>query len=284
MKDFVIELKPGEKINNKELCRIFTVNNSSGMRRSVKNNCLVLIAYHTNQKYNDRWESGGKEFHYTGMGMEGDQRLDYAQNKVLYESNASKTKIYLFEVFNQNEYTYQGNVILEREPYRERQEDKNHHLRNVYIFPLKLKDSKSQSPIELSDINNLQESQKKNIKKYSDSELRKIIINSPKKLPGERRVVSTHYERNQHIVEYTKRLSNGVCDLCDEQAPFKNRKNEPYLEVHHINWLAKGGEDSMMNVAALCPNCHKKMHILKNKAEIEKLKIIANERDIQRHH
>jgi 5-methylcytosine-specific restriction enzyme A len=280
MKTFHIELKVGDKITNKKLSKIFSVDNNRGMRRSKKNNCLVLIANHTNNKYHDRWGKEGTEFYYTGMGKDGDQRLDYDQNKVLYNSAKSKTKLYLFEVFKKNEYTYQGRVILEREPHVEKQEDEHQHLRKVYIFPLKLKDSGSQVPTELSDMDNLQESQKRKCKKYSIAELRNITKNSKNKLPSERRVISTHYERNQYIVECTKKLAEGVCDLCNEQAPFKNRKREPYLEVHHINWLSKGGEDSMCNVAALCPNCHKKMHILKNNAEIEKLKVIANKRAI----
>ena len=31
--------------------------------------------------------------------------------------------------------------------------------------------------------------------------------------------------------------------------------------------LSKGGEDSEHNTVALCPNCHRKMHILNNKSD-----------------
>ncbi|MEE7094460.1 HNH endonuclease, partial [Escherichia coli O10] len=34
----------------------------------------------------------------------------------------------------------------------------------------------------------------------------------------------------------------------------------PFLEVHHIEWLSKGGEDSVENAIALCPNCHRQAH------------------------
>jgi 5-methylcytosine-specific restriction protein A len=34
------------------------------------------------------------------------------------------------------------------------------------------------------------------------------------------------------------------------------------LETHHIKWLSKDGEDCIENTVALCPNCHRKMHIL----------------------
>jgi 5-methylcytosine-specific restriction protein A len=47
-----------------------------------------------------------------------------------------------------------------------------------------------------------------------------------------------------------------------QAAPFNNAKGEPHLETHHIVWLAKGGMDTIENTVALCPNCHRKMHIV----------------------
>ena len=34
-----------------------------------------------------------------------------------------------------------------------------------------------------------------------------------------------------------------------------------YLESHHVTWLSRGGYDLIDNVVALCPNCHRKIHI-----------------------
>lgn len=48
--------------------------------------------------------------------------------------------------------------------------------------------------------------------------------------------------------------------MCKQPAPFLTKKQFPYLEVHHWNPLANGGEDSVENAAALCPNCHKQAH------------------------
>ena len=45
----------------------------------------------------------------------------------------------------------------------------------------------------------------------------------------------------------------------------------PYLEVHHVIWLSRGGEDSTTNTVALCPNCHTRMHILDRPEDIDKL-------------
>ena len=73
--------------------------------------------------------------------------------------------------------------------------------------------------------------------------------------------VASHY-RNQDVVKLARRRANGFCELCNKRAPFKDRRGNPYLEVHHIKWVSRGGNDSVENVVALCPNCHKKMHVL----------------------
>lgn len=80
------------------------------------------------------------------------------------------------------------------------------------------------------------------------------------------------YERNEYIAKYAKRRAEGKCQLCKQAAPFIDKDGEPYLESHHIVWLSKGGADSIENTVALCPNCHRKIHILNDEKDVEKLK------------
>jgi HNH endonuclease len=54
--------------------------------------------------------------------------------------------------------------------------------------------------------------------------------------------------------------SAGICGDCKQEAPFKTSEGLPFLEVHHVVPLAKGGADKLDNVIALCPNCHRKRH------------------------
>ena len=75
--------------------------------------------------------------------------------------------------------------------------------------------------------------------------------------------------------EYAKRRAHGFCQLCGEAAPFLRKNGEPFLETHHVIWLADGGDDSIDNTVALCPNCHKKMHVLNLDEDVEKLLRIA---------
>ena len=83
-----------------------------------------------------------------------------------------------------------------------------------------------------------------------------------KKNPSERTVTTTQRDRDPYVSEYVKRRAKGICDLCEMPAPFKDKKGRPYLENHHVKWLANGGEDTKENAVALCPNCHRKMHTL----------------------
>ena len=97
-------------LTNQELMDVFKCGNAGGMRRSKKTNSLVLIFDHTKHLYDDEWK--GDTLHYTGMGAEGDQQLDFQQNKTLAESRTNGVKVHLFEVFEPKKYSYIGEVYL----------------------------------------------------------------------------------------------------------------------------------------------------------------------------
>ena len=93
--------------------------------------------------------------------------------------------------------------------------------------------------------------------------------------PKSSAVVRVEYARNPHVAEVAKRRAGGRCELCGKLAPFTNAQGKPYLESHHIVWLAHGGHDVPENTVALCPNCHRKMHIVNESKDIKKLKRLA---------
>ncbi|MBF5010719.1 HNH endonuclease [Burkholderia pseudomultivorans] len=81
------------------------------------------------------------------------------------------------------------------------------------------------------------------------------------KVPTKIKAVTEIYVRNADVVAEVLLRANGVCELCEEPAPFLRKKDRtPYLEVHHNKRLADGGEDTIENAIALCPNCHRKLH------------------------
>jgi 5-methylcytosine-specific restriction protein A len=237
------------------------------MRRSKKTETLVVVSNHVASIYHDRWVDG--IFHYTGMGQTGDQSLTSTQNKTLAESDRNNVGVHLFEVDREGEYRYQGLVELAANPYQEMQPDQFQTDRVVWVFPLKLKEGSS-VPVSKQEFQSSQVLREKKIKNLSDEELTIKAQKAPKRA-GERTVTGTQYERDPYVSMLTKRRAKGICELCNSEAPFKDSKNQPYLETHHIKWIAEKGDDSIENTVALCPNCHRKMHILNLPSDREKL-------------
>jgi 5-methylcytosine-specific restriction protein A len=274
--DAEVPVRSGEVIDNERLREIFQCSSQGAMRRSLATNSVVLIADHTRPACDDKWI--GKTFHFTGMGLTGEQGLSFNQNKTLCESNETGTRLFLFEVFEEGHFTYIGEVELSLNPYLSRQTDRENVTRDVTVFPLLLRGN-AHPPIP-----------KKTVPEHGGETGRtkeqELLPDEPggkaNRSPGEggrSDVVSEAFDSDQIVPEYALRKANGMCQLCNRPAPFKDRDGEPYLEIHHIIPLAEGGEDSIENVVALCPNCHRKMHVLNLPADEVRLKNRVSARD-----
>jgi predicted HNH restriction endonuclease len=69
------------------------------------------------------------------------------------------------------------------------------------------------------------------------------------------------FDRNPDVVAEVLSQASGKCQRCGCPAPFiRKSDSSPYLEVHHKISLASGGEDTVANAIALCPNCHREVH------------------------
>ena len=128
-------LEKNQVISNSKLCSIFKCGIRGGMRRSKKTNTLVIVSDRTTDYYKDTSIDG--ILHYAGMGLTGDQKLDFAQNRTLNESLTNGVKVHLFEVLSRNQYTYRGEVKLVGQPYPKSQPDYRRNNRLAWIFPVK---------------------------------------------------------------------------------------------------------------------------------------------------
>ena len=68
--------------------------------------------------------------------------------------------------------------------------------------------------------------------------------------------------------------SNGRCELCNQDAPFKDKEGRPFLQLHIIDNKYSGG-DQIKNMVVLCPNCNARLAVLGTPEDNEKLKQIA---------
>ncbi|MCO4887920.1 HNH endonuclease [Cupriavidus sp. WGtm5] len=79
--------------------------------------------------------------------------------------------------------------------------------------------------------------------------------------PAEKFVLTRVFDRNPDVIAEVLYRAAGTCESCNSSAPFSRRSTgEPYLEVHHVVPLAKGGDDTVENAIAVCPNCHREQH------------------------
>jgi 5-methylcytosine-specific restriction endonuclease McrA len=97
--------------------------------------------------------------------------------------------------------------------------------------------------------------------KDDKKEREKRLISRSSPYPEEYEVTTRAFKRDADVIAEALIRANGICEKCDKEAPFKRKSDgTPYLEVHHIKRLADGGEDTIENAIAVCPNCHRELH------------------------
>ncbi len=123
-----------------------------------------------------------------------------------------------------------------------------------------LKSSAASTSFSLDQIRQAEEKELKESRQDS-AENRQSRLSRANPKPQRIKVYSYTYKRNPDVVAESLERANGICEKCSNPAPFMRLTDgTPFLEVHHIISLSKGGLDSVDNVIALCPNCHQELH------------------------
>jgi 5-methylcytosine-specific restriction protein A len=96
----------------------------------------------------------------------------------------------------------------------------------------------------------------------SVSELRRqtYLAAAPRSSGRSVRAEKTVYQRADAVSRYVLARAKGIREACRKPAPFDRKSGGPYLEPHHTRRGSDGGPDHRRWVAALCPNCHSKIH------------------------
>jgi 5-methylcytosine-specific restriction protein A len=185
--------------------------------------------------------------------------------------------------------------VVFKEPCRfEFQKDANGLMRKVIVFPLEYlskepipftEDIVQKSPFLQHRIKNYQEYenqigglQKNQAIAKSDRKdpfLTTKIIILPDKEDNAGSLVNKAEEDTRMVLDALRQRSAGKCELCKQPAPFVTSDGIPYLEVHHIVPVSQGGKDTIDNEVLLCPNCHRKVHLVYSPSDIEILKKIG---------
>lgn len=128
-------LNIGQILKNLDIIEKFKCGNMGSMRRSKTTNTLVIVSDYTKGLYNDKWIGG--VLHYTGMGKNGDQDINFAQNATLAACGYNGVDVHLFEVMDEGEYVYCGRIELVDKPYTDIQPGEDGVPRRVWMFPIR---------------------------------------------------------------------------------------------------------------------------------------------------
>jgi predicted restriction endonuclease len=90
--------------------------------------------------------------------------------------------------------------------------------------------------------------------------------------PPKRTRQISDFVRDPYIVAAALARAQDQCEMpnCKSQL-FQRDDDRSYLEVHHIVPLSEGGDDTLINAAALCPSCHRELHFGKLRPEKREL-------------
>lgn len=203
--------------------------------------------------YNDGY-GADDTFWYTGEGQVGHMTMNKGNLAIKEHANNNK-QILLFESVNKGEVRLVGNCEYITH-HIEQRPDKNGDLRNAIIFHLNIEQT-DESAVKEPEAD--YKTNKNPTNSMTLKELRDIALKSESKTASKKHKIRNIQIRSKAIKLYAKKRSNGICEGCNENAPFDSKEG-PYLEVHHMFRLADGGPDKPKNVIALCPTCHRRAH------------------------
>ena len=217
--------------------------------------------------YIDTFDPNGT-FKYTGEGQEGDMTMTKG-NLAIHDHQENNKEILLFESTSRGFVRFLGCCHYVFHHIEERP-DRNGELRDAIVFHLDML-NKHNIDTDHTLTSKIVEAPKavyitKPSKGKSLQQLREIALSSTPTQASTQEKIQSIQNRSTAIKLYAKKRANGICEGCNELAPFKT-KSGPYLEVHHLTRLADGGPDRPENVIALCPTCHRRAHYSINHLE-----------------
>jgi 5-methylcytosine-specific restriction protein A len=204
--------------------------------------------------YNDGWTEDGI-FRYTGEGQSGDMTFTTG-NEAIRDHRKNGKDLLLFEDLGKGKgVRYTG--LFECASWDEiTGADKAKRARKIIMFnliPVETGATDIEIPIEIAQSTKIQSLEELRRAAYAASSGDKMIS----KASNAKR---SWYERSAKVRDYVLIRSKGICEACDQPAPFLKKDGNPYLEPHHTTRLADEGPDHPAWVGAICPTCHRRIH------------------------
>lgn len=261
---YVDDLRIGDECNSTEISILSQtyINQAGGILRAVlrggSHGTIAKINI-GGERYSNEWLEPGLSIKFFIQARKGIFDVRYAANKLILD-NPERDIFCFTREGDSRKYTYQGifRFVSISQDFKDDKDDKDDKkslkwFRIDRAFDWLTTTSEADLKIKLaSDVSS----------SSSDTpEERRLRLDRAPRIPEKRLAVTTVFTRNPDVIAEVLYRAQGVCEACNEYGPFVRRLDgSRYLEVHHKIPLAQGGEDSVENAVALCPNCHRKEH------------------------
>lgn len=204
--------------------------------------------------YKDGWSADGS-FAYTGEGQKGPMEF-IRGNKAIRDHKKNGEDIFLFEDNKKDKgVRFVGMFECDTWDYIECLDFEKKDMRQGIVFNL--------FPVSSArEVDNDIDTSEVTSKKETLEQLRAKAIKSSM-MTGQRKESDSKnswFKRSEDVKKYVLQRANGICESCEQPAPFKKKNGEPYLEPHHTKRLADEGPDHPQWVGAICPTCHRRIH------------------------
>jgi 5-methylcytosine-specific restriction enzyme A len=206
--------------------------------------------------YSDGYQEETGVFLYTGEGQKGSMAITRGNRAILDHQKNGKT-LHLFEAIGGGFVRYLGKADLIRHHWRTAL-DKDSQPRNAVVFELDIQGGAAGVPFKFTPSATTAIEERLWTETLDSVRRRATELPPANATPTQRS--RNVYQRSHAVKVYVLRRSGGVCEGCNSPAPFRKPNGEYYLEPHHIRNRADAGPDHPRWVAALCPNCHCRIH------------------------
>lgn len=204
--------------------------------------------------YKDGWTAEGS-FSYTGEGQKGDMEF-IRGNKSIRDHKKDGKDIFLFEDNKKEKgVRYLGMFECDSWDYIQCLDLQKKDMRQGIVFNL-FPVSSAQNIVDTSISTKI--GQKTETLKELRVKAIKSSAMSGKRQQGDSK--QSWFNRSKDVRNYVLQRANGICESCEQPAPFHRENGEPYLEPHHTKRLADEGPDHPQWVGAICPTCHRQIH------------------------
>jgi 5-methylcytosine-specific restriction protein A len=252
-----VKLVPGQVYRRREIHEAFGGQRQGGISTPAEHPVVLLFTGEQGAQYgyHDGFQTD-ETFWYTGEGQVGDMQM-VRGNRAIRDHAAAGRAMHLFQYVEPGRVRYMGEATY-LDHHMQTAPDREGNQRQAIVFELDVDGAGEEA--EAPNVAAPLPKTESKLWGLPLDQLAAMALQKPAPAApaAERKRVT--YVRSQAVRVYVLRRAAGVCEGCNEPAPFTNRVGQPYLEPHHIRRVADGGPDHPRWVTALCPNCHRRVH------------------------